>query len=145
MTQSSPPRMKIAGLFSVDYPSRTHPRWAHNKAELPRSSHLIPVEGGNVIQQSCRCHQVATVNQPEGVRRWLHLQPGWQRPAGRACRARQPLAACLLSPAVAGGATLGPAARALQPFEKKPRRKNSAGWHPFCLLLEYRPPRGDDR
>jgi hypothetical protein len=50
-----------------------------------------------------RCHQVATVNQPEGVRRWLHLPPGWQRPAGLVCRARHPLAACLLSPIVAGG------------------------------------------
>ena len=54
------------------------------------------------------------------MRRWLHLQPGWHRPAGLVCRARHPLAACLMSPSVAGGVAPGYARVRCNPLMTKP-------------------------
>src|SRR5262249_36420279 len=77
---------------------------------------------------------VATVNLPDGVRRWLPLPSGGQRPAGLISHTLPTTTACLLSSSVAGGVAPGHAAWALQLLEKTSRRQHAAGWHRFCLL-----------
>jgi hypothetical protein len=69
------------------------------------------------------------------VRRWLHLQPGWHRPAGLVCRAQHPLAACLLSPSVTGGVAPGYAWCALNPLMTKPLAPSLAAGM-ACALSE---------
>ena len=69
------------------------------------------------------------------VRRWLHLPPRWQRPAGLLCRALPILVAGCLSSSVAGGAAPCRAPCALQPLAVQALRAHLAGWYRICLLL----------
>lgn len=79
------------------------------------------------------------------VRRWLHLPPGWQRPARLRYHALgNTLVAVCLIPSVAGGTGSGQAAGMLELLAHTARQGHRARWHGMCFLLEARAHGGPD-
>src|SRR5262249_30750133 len=70
-----------------------------------------------------------------GVRRWLHLQPGWHRKIGPICHALPYTGVPRLSPFVAGGGRPCGAGCTRQLLEHTTQRKNPMGRHGFCPCL----------